>query len=205
MLSYDELREKVISEISSPSLLQIPKTFFEDLRSTIRAIDDRIRETGSREPEKSLLLEEKKRLLDLAKLLVQERCRKIILDACASQNPPTGNEDETVLFKEVRRSVSSHMERFYRFLGGQTEEPKAGEISGERAVETAAGRPPASASLPERKALAILRDLPRFVGTDMKVYGPFKAEDVAVLPEDVSGLLISRKAAELIDPGSDQH
>ncbi|MEM5872450.1 MAG: hypothetical protein QXD55_01135, partial [Candidatus Aenigmatarchaeota archaeon] len=44
----------------------------------------------------------------------------------------------------------------------------------------------------------ILSDLPRFVGSDMKSYGPLKAGDVVYLPEEIGKLLITRNVAENI-------
>ena len=208
MLTYEELRETLLREVSNDSLLEIPQEFFEDLRSTIEQIDGKIREVGSRQPHRSLLVEERRRLLDLAKLLIQARCRKIVLQACSTSEPPQGKGPDANLFEEVSRSVKAYMERFYRFLEEESgKEESAGEVSsgppGEARTEVQQLQP-AGKPVQQREALAIVRDFPRFVGTDMKVYGPFGAEDVVVLPEEVSGILIERKAAKLIDPGSGQ-
>jgi DNA replication initiation complex subunit (GINS family) len=42
----------------------------------------------------------------------------------------------------------------------------------------------------------ILKDIPTFVGTDMKEYGPFKKGDVVEVPAKVSKLFIARKIAQ---------
>jgi DNA replication initiation complex subunit (GINS family) len=42
----------------------------------------------------------------------------------------------------------------------------------------------------------ILKDVPTFVGTDMKEYGPFKEGDTVSLPEKVAKLFITRKIAK---------
>ena len=208
MLTYEELRETLLREVSNDSLLEIPQEFFEDLRSTIEQIDGKIREVGSRQPHRSLLVEERRRLLDLAKLLIQARCRKIVLQACCTSEPPQGKGPDAKLFEEVSRSVQAHMERFYRFLGEEWGKGKSAEevSSGppRRSGEARTEVQPAGKPARQREALAIVRDFPRFMGTDLKVYGPFGAEDVVVLPEEVSGILIERKAAKLIDPGSGQ-
>jgi len=46
--------------------------------------------------------------------------------------------------------------------------------------------------------LRLLQQLPEIIGEDLKVYGPFEAEDVAVLPENNAEGLIKRGAAEKI-------
>jgi DNA replication initiation complex subunit (GINS family) len=56
----------------------------------------------------------------------------------------------------------------------------------------------------ERKSMvAFLEDVPEFVGTDMKNYGPFAKGDIANLPEDVTLLLIGKGAAKAIDSKPD--
>jgi DNA replication initiation complex subunit (GINS family) len=53
--------------------------------------------------------------------------------------------------------------------------------------------------------LAFLEEVPQFVGTDMKNYGPFAKGDVANLPEDVTRLLMEKGAAKPIEQkGDDQ-
>ncbi len=44
--------------------------------------------------------------------------------------------------------------------------------------------------------LEILKDVPTFVGTDMKEYGPFSKGDEVELPDKVAKLFISRKLAK---------
>ena len=48
--------------------------------------------------------------------------------------------------------------------------------------------------------VAFLEDIPVFVGTDMRNYGPFRKGDIATLPEDVAELLVTKNAARKISP-----
>ena len=45
-------------------------------------------------------------------------------------------------------------------------------------------------------AIKILNDVPTFIATDMKEYGPFSEEQLVELPSKVARLFISRKIAE---------
>jgi len=45
------------------------------------------------------------------------------------------------------------------------------------------------------RGLVFLHDVPQFVGTDLRAYGPFKKGDEAVLPEDLSKILVEKGAA----------
>lgn len=44
----------------------------------------------------------------------------------------------------------------------------------------------------------VLRDVPSFVGADMRTYGPYKAEDVVLLPAQNAEALINRGIAMMI-------
>ncbi len=48
----------------------------------------------------------------------------------------------------------------------------------------------------EAVRVSIIKDVPTFVGTDMKEYGPFKSGQVVELPAKIAKLFISRKIAE---------
>ncbi|MDH5807317.1 MAG: hypothetical protein QXW62_04710 [Candidatus Methanomethylicaceae archaeon] len=50
----------------------------------------------------------------------------------------------------------------------------------------------------------ILQDVPSFVGVDMKIYGPYKAEDVVLLPEQNVEALIKRGVATIIERRSNE-
>jgi len=54
----------------------------------------------------------------------------------------------------------------------------------------------------KKKKLVIVRflqELPKIVDENLKVYGPFESEDIAVLPEENAEALIKRGAVEKID------
>jgi DNA replication factor GINS len=50
----------------------------------------------------------------------------------------------------------------------------------------------------EMGTIAILEEVPKFIGVDMKEYGPFKKGDVARVPKENSDLLVSKSLAKPI-------
>ncbi len=50
------------------------------------------------------------------------------------------------------------------------------------------------------KAMAFLQEIPKFVGIDMGHYGPYRAGDIATVPEDNAKLLVDKGAGEIIEP-----
>jgi len=53
---------------------------------------------------------------------------------------------------------------------------------------------------PEKQRVLIAKeDIPEFVGTDEKTYGPFKKGDILKLPEDIMEILVEQGLAEEIE------
>ncbi len=51
------------------------------------------------------------------------------------------------------------------------------------------------------KAVAFIQEIQQFVGIDMGYYGPYKAGDIATVPEENAKVLIEKGASELVEPG----
>ena len=51
------------------------------------------------------------------------------------------------------------------------------------------------------KTVAVLQQLPRFVGIDMHCYGPYQQGDIATIPTENARLLVEKGAAELVESG----
>ena len=48
-------------------------------------------------------------------------------------------------------------------------------------------------------AVAFLQDIPQFVGIDMGHYGPYKAGDIATVPEENAKLIAEKGAGEIVE------
>jgi len=52
--------------------------------------------------------------------------------------------------------------------------------------------------LEENLLVRLIHPVPKFVGTDFNIYGPFEQEDVSLLPKQIAELLINKNRAEEI-------
>jgi DNA replication factor GINS len=52
---------------------------------------------------------------------------------------------------------------------------------------------------PKKIVVRILKEIPAIIGSDMKAYGPFKAEDIATLPPENARVLIKQGVAAEIE------
>ncbi|MFO8016125.1 MAG: hypothetical protein R6U32_03405 [Candidatus Woesearchaeota archaeon] len=49
------------------------------------------------------------------------------------------------------------------------------------------------------KTIRFIKPVPKFAGSDLRIYGPFDEEDIARLPEDVADVLINKGRAEAME------
>ena len=73
---------------------------------------------------------------------------------------------------------------------------KEGGLFGEGVLEAITGKTqPLNVKGSKFKLVRIIENLPAIVGTDLATYGPFKKEDVALIPYDNAQILITKKLA----------
>ncbi|MBI2580606.1 hypothetical protein HYV85_02250 [Candidatus Woesearchaeota archaeon] len=69
------------------------------------------------------------------------------------------------------------------------------EVYNQTAAATGENESPASSAI-TTKLVRFLHPVPRFVGSELEVYGPFDREDMANLPREIAEVLIARGRAE---------
>ncbi len=109
------------------------------------------------------------------------REKKLLNKALISSR--TGDFDETGLssseketFKQLIEIIEAHKESLNLLFEADSKKKASGKDL-------------------NKVSLRILKDVPSFVGADMKEYGPFSKDDSVELPEKVAKLLLSRKIA----------
>ncbi|NYZ76115.1 DNA replication complex GINS family protein [Candidatus Micrarchaeota archaeon] len=173
-LSYDGLRKIQARERASPVLQSIPDGFYALIKKLIEKKNEGLKSSFSLTEAK-----EYESILKVAEDIHERRMQKIVLRAMkagAGQEEMALTGEEAEIFERISRAVSEDREKFNSMIVD-----KGSKESEERI-----------------KRIKILKNLPKFVGTDLKVYGPFKEGDSAELPEKEAQLLVSRGIAEQI-------
>ena len=216
MITYESAKETWLREILDEELQSLPPEFLEDLRQSIDEVEGRIAESEGSEPLRSLLQAEGERLKFFYDQIVQERLSKLLLAASRGKPPRYLSGDEKRLFEGAKSLSDPYKERFYRILeeGGHDlppieamPEPAAVQPMGTGPGTEKSTEPVRRVKRPPRtdrsEMLRVLVDFPRFVGTDLKNYGPFEREDIIALPDEVSGILLARRIGERIRPAGE--
>jgi DNA replication initiation complex subunit (GINS family) len=181
-LSYDELRRIHRLEKNASGLVLLEENFLNDLQEFI-------------EEEKKNYLSSLKdfsiantRSFSNTKKIVEEifslREKKILNHALVASK--TGDthfenltESETKLFKSILEELVYHNRMIETFFTGKQKKNTTGQRDLNKVL------------------VKTLSQVPMFVGTDMKEYGPLEKGETATLPKKVAEILVSRKMAQI--------
>jgi len=193
---YAELFEIWRRENESPTLLKLPDVFYSRALEYVLEIESKIAgATG--DPAIGLFKKEAANSKILILELIQTRARKV---ARLEPNEPEVSDEEKILFRKVALNPASIFEQ----APPQTEAEKPPEPI-EKTPEPAAPTPPQPSTLPQVETafpskeefimVRVIKETPALMGTDLQVHGPFKPEDVAMLPLENAEALIKQGLA----------
>ncbi len=180
-LTYDEIRRIHRLEKNSSKLVEVEQEFYNDLHSFLSGEKkdylDSLKDLSST----------KARDFSNLKKMVEEvfaiREKKLLNRALvASRTKECDDSHMAAQEKKAFREMISLLEKHQRLL-----------------EEIFSGGPDGGHSGKDLNTLSveILSDIPEFVGSDMKEYGPFNKGNVVALPLKIAKLLSSRKLAEV--------
>lgn len=168
-ITFELIRKIQREEQRSPKLTKIPENFF----AAVYAYVQQKKQLTLRDDRKVYL--EVKNIERLIEDIFNRRERKIlnaaIISARTNIPPENLTREEKVFFDELVASIKKRRDE------------KLQSVFQPEKVEQA--------------SLIVFReDVPEFVGSDMKTYGPFKKGDIAKLPEDNMKVLLDQGLAE---------
>ena len=172
--------------MGSEKLQSLPTDFYARAGTFLQMIIEEKR-TADKNLPKSILLEHEKdyaeRMLNDLILLRYQKLSKIV-----TQDKEILSEGLAAEEKSLFKSFLPFKEAYQRFaqnlLRGQHIQPKE-----EKTI----------ADIRKRVVLRFLQDIPAIIGSDMKTYGPFLAEDVGSLPDENAKILVRQGLAKLVE------
>ena len=176
-LSYDELRRIYRLEKNTSKLVEVEEGFYDELLSFIQGEKKEYLASlkNFSSPKIRGFSNLKKIVEDVFALREKKLLNRALIASWGSEeNDVKMASPEKKTFKELLGVLNGHHE----FI--------------EQAFEPEKKKAPEK----ERVSLKVLREVPAFVGTDMKEYGPFAVDEAVSLPLNVAELLLARKLAE---------
>ena len=175
---YNELYKAWKSEITSEETQPLPDDFYQRAEAYLRGAEENNSPTDEHTAKGCLLLKEKEIVSRLLRELKEVRIRKLL--ALAKDGKAINDANLTHEERKLAREFNKSLQTFTQ------EKPKP--------------KPPAaSEETVEFSVLRFLQDIPEIVGTDLRIYGPYKKEDVGSLPNQNASALIKQGAAKEIE------
>ena len=181
---YNDLYKAWKAEKTSERPQPLPSDFYQKATGYLKGLEDDSAAGDVRTIQGRLLVHEKevgRRLLDE---IIQARLHKIVSAARDGNeiSPNDLTDEEKTLVEHMNESLSS-------YKGNEPQE--RGRLASE-----------------DKSELSIVRfldNVPEIVGVDLKIYGPYKKEDVGSLPTQNAQALIKQGLAKEIDIKRVQH
>jgi DNA replication factor GINS len=182
MKMYEEIYKLWKNETERAELEELPKDFYLRAAEYLKRLKEEGRMVDKKAVRARLLNIEEQNIKRMLYEIVQARRKKIVKKTMMERKIPSSLlPDEE---RNVYREILQFSEKFQEFMEQLLESRQLITV-GKYASETA--------------VLRFLKDVPAIVGKDMKVYGPFKAEDVASVPVENAKILIRQGLAERIN------
>jgi DNA replication factor GINS len=174
---YDELYEAWKKEKETAEIQALPGDFYVRLADYVKKIREESRMLDEKTTKGRLMHFEFINVKKMVKELIQLRYRKALRKTMSERILP-----KEALTKEEERlhgGILPLAESYQAFLKDMV----SGRLSSMEKEK------------PKHVLLRFLKEVPAIIGSDMKPYGPFKAEDVATLPAENARILINQSAA----------
>jgi DNA replication factor GINS len=181
-LNYDEIRRIYRLEKNTSKLVEVQEDFFDSLTEFI-----------SKEKEnyfnsmKELDFQKARSFSNLKKMveeILSLREKKILSKALVASKTSEVNNDlmaveERKMFNSMLKILNSHNQLIQSIFIEDKKPSQEKDLN--------------------KVSVKILSDIPSFIGTDMKEYGPFKKNETVKLPSKIAKLFFSRKIGVKVD------
>jgi DNA replication factor GINS len=179
---YNELYEVWRQELEDVELVRLPDDFYPKVAGYLKKIKEESRMLDKRTVKANLLGKEWQNVKCMLRELIRARYKKLIGKMAKGEKIPV--DALTIEEKKIFSDVSSFAEAYLTFAKNLIQGHFL-KIKDEKE--------------PKIVVLRFLKDVPALIGSDLKTYGPFKAEDIASLPSENAKILIKQGLAEKVE------
>jgi DNA replication initiation complex subunit (GINS family) len=175
---YNELYKAWKSERTAPSLEPLPIDFYQRIESYLSILHSDSTSSDAHTIQGRLIIREEEVASRLITELRETRIRKIFDNA--KNGIPTDENSLTEEEQELAKTLKGSR------IAIRDTRPRRSDTS------------PVNTQI-ELTIVRFLQDIPEIVGTDLKIYGPYKKEDVGSLPMQNAQALIKQAAAKFVE------
>jgi DNA replication factor GINS len=183
---YNELYAAWRREIEEASLGGLPPDFYNRIADYLRRLNEENNILDKKSIKVNLLEHESQNVNRMLKELLRARYKKLVRTITQNQKMPS----DLLTFEEAEMCKSFvAFSDAYQTFAKNLMQGQAAKI--EAKVEAQASH--------KRVALRFIKNIPTIIGSDMKTYGPYVAEDVASLPVENAKMLVKQGLAVSVE------
>jgi DNA replication initiation complex subunit (GINS family) len=191
---YNELYAAWRREIEEASLGGLPPDFYNRIADYLRRLNEENKILDKKSIKVNLLDHESQNVNRMLKELLRVRYKKIVRTITQNQKMPS--DLLTVEESEMCKSFVAFSDAYQKFtrtlMQGQTfKVTSATTVSVDSKIESQMAH--------KRVVLRFIKNIPTIIGGDMKIYGPYVAEDVASLPVENAKMLVKQGLAVSVE------
>ena len=163
---YKKLYDAWLKEEEKSEIQPLPEDFFKNVSSYLKELKVEVRGLDEKSLRAKLKRQELEKAVWLTKRLIEKRLKKIVKSLFEEKKSISQNNLTT-----EEKKIYGYLEKAFKGLEEVIEGILEGKVSSSFSEEKE-----------EKIVLRFLKETPSMVGVDLKVYGPFKAEDVVSVP-----------------------
>jgi len=182
---YHEIYECWKKEKEHFELTKLPDNFYHEIAEYLKKIREEMRMIDQKTLKASLLKKEMENvkciIRELTRLRYKKLAKKLVKGEKLSSDYLTTEEEKII------KNVSNFAQAYQSFVSNLIQRQIVNLQQESKQKQ-------------KNVVLRFLEDVPAIVGLDLKIYGPFKAEDVASLPVENAEMLVKKGLAKRVLP-----
>ena len=197
-VTYESLYDMLRKEKSQEELQKLDQNFFSFVAEYLNTKKQILESQESKDSifASTEIQKTRKQLENSQKILrelYERRENKIIQTALFSSRADSKINHELMLNEEIElyNSIMSTLNRFRSSIIGNLVEGKMPALDKPKTIKT-------QEEASDTKLVRFINAVPKFVGDDLNIYGPYEEQDVANLSERVAKVLVDKNRAEEI-------
>ena len=211
-ITYETLFELLRIEKNRDDLQELPSAFFEDVLAYLREKQQVLDESKAKEDlfsatEREKVTTEMANIRKILRELYERREKKIINMALNKSRTRSNIIDTSKLLGEEGKLFSNLVGTLDRFREGiifsvlDFRQPFVDDKAVVEEKKEEEKQEEKISAPKDTKLVRFLHPVPKFIGKELEVYGPFEEEDMATLPSEIADVLISKGRAEEMGEG----
>lgn len=194
IITYETIYGILRQEKYNSEIQILSKTFFKDIINYLKEKESLLKSQKEKGTFPKEVEKNKKQIENIKKILKElyERRENKIIQLALLSSRSDKKDDLSNLLPEEKQLFNEFKNTFIQYKNSILNQVLSKKIPDIKPKDIKIEKPNST------KLVRFIHTVPKFIGTDLNIYGPFESENLASLPLKVADVLIKRKRAQEI-------